>query len=133
MSPPDLPPRPRTVATKFDHTLRYFVPSRREPKKPPYLVELDAYHWNGKCVCRHFEIRCEKFLRRGIPPEAAVRGVMIDGELCSIKLKENRGVEDVLRREHILTARSQFCDDVIRAISENEKKRTAPPPHPAQA
>ncbi len=125
----DLPPRPRTKALPFDHTLRYFVPSRREPNKPPYLVELDAYNGNGMCICKHFTIRCEKFLKRAITPEAAVRGVEIDGELCRIKLKENRGVEDALRCEHILTARSQFCDDVIKAIHELNESKANPQNH----
>lgn len=102
--------RPRTVAINYDSALRYQVPSARDPREE-YLVELDAYNGNGACQCQHYVIRCEPLLRRRISPKEAVAQKLI-------KLKVNRHVEDSLRCEHILTARSQFVDDVLEAIKE---------------
>lgn len=111
--------RPRTEAVPFDHALRYMVPSARS-LADKYLVELDSYDANGACCCKHFLCRLEPILKLGIPPAQAVKEGMI-------KLKENRHVDDALRCEHILTARSQFCDDVVRAIHHADKKSSPPP------
>jgi len=111
--------RPRTMAIPYDR-LRYMVPSQHpEPGKPPdkYLVEIDAYNGNGACSCKHFAVRCEPLLRRDVHPREAV-------ETKQIKLKENRQVQDALRCEHILTARSQFVDDVLDAIRNAQEKHT---------
>lgn len=113
--------RPRTIAVPYDEALRYFVPSQSDPDGPPHLVELDAFDGNGMCSCQHFQCRCYPLLRRGIGPKEAV-------EITQIKLKPNRQIQDALRCEHILSARSQFLDEVLREIA---KKRTAE--HAAQA
>lgn len=113
--------RPRTVAVPYDAALRYMVPSNH-PTGPndKYLVELDAYGGNGACCCKHYACRLEPLLRRGISPKTAVEEKLV-------KLKEHRHVEDSLRCEHILTARSQFVDDVLAEIinrrTEAEKKQ----------
>lgn len=104
----------RTQAVPHDHSLRYMVPSTRRPKDPPYLVQLDSYGGNGQCCCKHFLMRLEPLLARAVTPQQAVDEGLV-------KLKENRHVEDALRCEHILTARSQFCDAVIKAISDAQK------------
>ena len=108
--------RPRTLAIEYDDALRYMVPSNHPtgPDDPPYLVELDAYEGNGACTCRHFATRCEPYLRRGYAPRDA-----IDDPLgLRLKLKVNRHVEDLLRCEHLLTARSQFLDEILTKIVE---------------
>lgn len=104
--------RPRTLAIEYDNALRYQVPSNH-PTGPDdkYLVELDSYGGNGSCCCKHFATRCEPLLRRQVSPRTAVQEKMI-------KLKENRHVEDALRCEHILTARSQFMDEILTRIAE---------------
>ena len=107
--------RPRTVAINYDSAMRYLVPSARDPETK-YLVEVDAYNGNGRCVCEHFTMRCEPLLKRNVSPRAAV-------ESNKIKLKTNRQVNDALRCEHILTARSQFLDDVLEAIREHHPER----------
>lgn len=103
------------MAIPYDR-LRYMVPSARDPKEK-HLVELDAYLGNGACVCMHFSCRCEPLLRRAISPREAV-------EKKLIKLKENRQVNDALRCEHILTARSQFVDDILDTIRNAQEKHT---------
>lgn len=100
--------RPRTIAINYDSAMRYMVPSARDPRER-YLVEIDAYRGNGACCCMHFATRCEPLLRRMVSPKEAV-------EKGLIKLKVNRHIEDGLRCEHIITARSQFVDDVIAEI-----------------
>lgn len=116
----------RPLAVPYDGTLRYLVPSRHNVSAPPYLVELDSYHGNGMCICKDFQLRREPLLRRGVTPDAAVREKLI-------KLKENRAVEDALRCEHILIARSQFADDVIEAIHNAQKKQAAASQNAARA
>lgn len=113
---PEILERPRTAAAPFDCPLRYWVPSARDPREK-YLVELDSYGGNGACVCKHFAMRCEPLLRRMISPREAVR-------TGAIKLKVNRHVEDALRCEHIITARSQFVDDVLAAIAKRNNHQT---------
>lgn len=107
--------RPQVIAVEFDGPLRYNVNSFHNVNDPPYLVQLDDYSGNGSCQCRHFAMRCEPLLRRRISPEDAVAS-------GQIKLKENRHVEDALRCEHLITARNQFCDDVIARIYEMRKR-----------
>lgn len=113
---PETLQRPRTLAIEYDNALRYMVPSEH-PQGPDdrYLVELDSYGGNGSCCCHHFAMRCEPLLRRRISPREAV-------EKKLIKLKENRQVNDALRCNHILTARSQFLDEVLGAIAEKRRK-----------
>lgn len=113
-SSPVLLERPRTLAVEFDAPLRYNVPSNTKPEEPPYLVDLTSYEGNGECCCTHFLMRCAPLLKRRISPKCAV-------EQKLIKLKVNRHVEDALRCEHLITARSQFVDDVLAEIA---KRRT---------
>lgn len=122
--------RPRTVAINYDSPLRYLVPSNRN-HEDKYLIQLDSYKDNGKCICAHFNMRCEPLLKLGITPQEAVNQEVIDATcqkrgikiLKAIKLKVNRHVEDSLRCEHILTARSQFVDDVLAAIRQKHPER----------
>lgn len=122
--------RPRTVAINYDSAMRYLVPSARDPETK-YLVEVDAYHGNARCVCEHFEYRCEPLIKIGITPQQAIDQNYIDsvcikrGIKClkAIKLKVNRHVEDSLRCEHCITARSQFVDDVLEAIRQQHPER----------
>jgi hypothetical protein len=108
--------RPRTLAIEYDAAMRYLVPSNHDPNAK-YLVELDAYGGNGMCVCKHFAVRCEPLLRRGVSPREAVA-------TGAIKLKTNRHVEDALRCEHVLTARSQFLDEILEKVVEQRAAET---------
>lgn len=106
----------RTGARPFDSSLRFMVPSNRK-SDAEYLVELDAYNGVGKCCCAHFEMRIEPLLRRMIPEkEAIAKGLL--------KLKPGRHVEDLYRCEHLITARNQFADQLIKAIHDAETKNT---------
>lgn len=122
--------RPMIVAINYDSAMRYMVPSARDPNEK-YLVEIDAYRGNGRCVCPHFEMRCEPLIKIGVTPEQAISQSKIDA-ICAkrgirsytaIKLKVNRHVEDSLRCEHCISARSQFTDDVLHAIREKYPER----------
>ena len=110
---PPLLHRPRTLAVEFDAPLRYNVPSNSKPNEPPYLVDISDYDGNGSCCCQHFLCRCEPLLRRHVTPKEAV-------EKKLIKLKVNRHVCDALRCEHLITARAQFCDDVLAEIAKRK-------------
>lgn len=105
--------RPRIVAIRFDSALRYLVQSDTDPDTK-YLVELDAYHNNGRCVCEDFTMRLEPILKKGISPEMAVRSGMIT-------LKKNWRVMNSLRCKHCLDAFIQFAHDVLDEIT----KRTS--------
>ena len=111
---------PRIGTEKFDHVLRYMVPSNHPEKHAApdagYLVELDAYNGNGGCCCRHFNCRLEPLLKRHFTAQEAVRRQLV-------KLKKGWQVADALRCEHIMTARGHFCDGVIAAIVQQETKK----------
>ena len=116
--------RPRTLAIEYDNGLRYMVPSNHATgPDDKYLVEIDAYNGNGACTCKHFATRCEPYLRRGIPPREAFS----DPLGLNLKLKVNRHLEDILRCEHLLTARSQFLDEILAKVIEarGPERRTA--------
>lgn len=102
----------RTLAVA-EGLLRYWVPSRRNPRKR-YLVDLTLYNGNGLCACPHSQIRCQKLLTRGISPKEAV-------EKKLIKLKPGHEVRDALRCEHVLEARSQFLDEIIERVVERDR------------
>ena len=115
--------RPRTVAIP-EGCLRYLVPSSRNPDEK-YIVELDAWNGNGACACPDFECRRGPLLKHGVTPKQALDQTYLDAltaklhlgkPLKAIKLKVNQPVHDALRCQHCLTARSQFCDDVLEAI-----------------
>lgn len=103
----------RENVERYDHLLRYHVPSRRR-NVAPYLVELDAFNFNGCCQCRHFVCRLEPILARGITPTQAAAGGLADVPTWGT-------VEDCLRCFHIHVARLRFADDVIHAIAEAQR------------
>lgn len=106
----------RCNVVRYDGMLRFQVPSRRKGVLP-YLVELDAYDFNGRCVCKDFTIHCEPILRRGITPLGAVDGGLREAPVWGT-------VEDSLRCYHIYVARMKFADDVMRAISAERKENS---------
>lgn len=113
------PPFYRCNAVKHDDVLRMRVPSRTKGQ-PPYLVQLDSYGGNGTCQCKHFATRLEPILKRGITPEEAFVGDLVD-------LPEwSPYVEDALRCFHIITARIKFADDTIRAIKDAQALHSSP-------
>lgn len=87
----------------YDHPLRYHVPSRRKGVAP-YLIELDAYAWNGTCQCEHFTCRLEPLLAQGLTPEIAFESGLAE-------IPEGGAVEDSLRCFHVMIARLKFADD----------------------
>ena len=95
--------------------ITYRVPSRRKPKpgkeRETYHVELTGYRGNGQCTCPSFLFRLSGFLSRLVAPEVAV-------EQGLVKLKKGQDPRDALRCPHIVEARRQFTDDVLRAIAE---------------
>lgn len=106
--------RPRTLAVNFDAAFRYFVPSRSRPKDPPWLVELDSYSGNGSCKCEWFQFTLEAILKKGISPRRALKTGLVE-------LHDGQHIEDVLRCDHIMTARSQFLDDLLARVAEQRR------------
>lgn len=106
-------PLDRILVEVYDGLLRYHVPSRRR-NVDPYLVELDAFGFNGCCQCKHFVCVLEPILARGITPEQAHAGGLAEVPPWGT-------LEDCLRCWHVHAARLKFADDVIQAIAECQR------------
>ena len=104
------------TAQKFDHALRYHVPSRSDPHAT-YLCEIDDYAGNGRCDCPFFQFSLEPLLRRLVTPEQAVAQRLV-------RLKAGQRETDSLRCYHILAVRDQFATDMLTAILSHEKAHT---------
>lgn len=84
-------------AHQYDSPLRWLV-SSHSGVGVEHLVELDAYHGNGRCACPHFHYRLErKITEPGAVPSNATR--------C----------------HHILEARDAFLDQMIKLIKDRQK------------
>lgn len=111
----------------FDCSTRWMVRSRTGNGK--YLVEIDAYNFNGICQCTDFTTRFEKFLKRGYTGEMAVAEGWIK-ELRPYQINSSQS----LMCWHILEARSAFTDLTLRTLAANaQKKDIASPENAAQA
>lgn len=100
-------------ARTYDHALRWHVPSRTVVGKD-YLVELDAYGFNGECQCKNFNIECRPLLERGISPAEAVKGGLVPD-------RPEKRVEDALRCHHILDAFVELGEEFARVVVAAEK------------
>jgi hypothetical protein len=109
-------------AIQFDSALRYHVNSRKKAKVT-YLIELDAYNFNGICQCEDFVFNKEKHLRRGITPEQAVMQGLVKIEKDK-KGEFKKPIEDALRCVHIIAADRQFSEDWKRIVKEAEDRKT---------
>ena len=113
----------RPAPKMFDSALRYWVWSRHKPGVK-YLVEIDAYKFNGICQCESFTFKLEPLLRRGFTAEQVVRDKLV-------KLKEHQRPEDALRCPHVIDAFMQWAEDAARVVHENAKNKTPPGFHAA--
>lgn len=104
-----------SAVRRYDSRLRYLVTSRR-PNVDPYLVELDAFDYNGECQCEHFACRLAPLLRAGLTAEIAWESGLVE-------LPDLGTVADCLRCYHIQLARLAFAADVLSEI----KARTNEP------
>lgn len=110
-------PYSRALVEVYDHPLRYHVPSRRAAAGvAPYLVELDAYDWNGACQCEHFTCRLEHLLKQGLTAEVAFESGLADVPPWGT-------VEDSLRCFHVHVARLKWVDDFF-ALARTTNPRT---------
>ena len=109
---------------KRDGTLRYLVKSRTRPGVT-HVCELEHWNFNGICSCESFTLNLEKFLKRGITPEAAARGVQIDGELCKVKLKNKDRPEDALRCSHLIDSWMEWAVDSAKIVMQHEQQKHA--------
>ena len=88
---------PLTVTPLEREHFRFLVASRTVPGRE-YLVDLEAFAFNGACGCRRWEIACGPRLRRGESPCEALR--------CS----------------HIRRARSFFLDVILPKLATELKR-----------
>lgn len=112
---------PRPAPVPFENVLRWWVYSHTTPRKT-YLVELDAYHFNGRCTCKDFVCNLEPLLRRNLTPQHA-----FEGEL--VHVKPGKRPEDCLRCIHILDAIAQFAEDFGRAVKRTQTEPPLPTDH----
>lgn len=103
----------KIIASGDDHVLEYSVPSRTRPGVTHKCV-LSDYRGNGRCSCEDYTMNFEKYLRRGITPEEALAEKLI-------KPRKGKRPADALRCEHLIEARTQFTDDMIRAVSQIDR------------
>lgn len=94
-----------------ENSFRWWIRSRTNPKKE-YLVDVSGYSGAGKCTCRDFEIRFEKFLSRGMTPAEAFGMFPQELEPRSYML----GLDDMLRCWHLMRARSKLATSFIAAV-----------------
>lgn len=90
--------------------ITYRIASRTNPHET-YLVSLLDFGGNGSCQCTDFCTRRAPLLSRMVKPEEAI-------EMKRIKIKAGGDARDALRCFHIVEARRQFCDDLLKAIAE---------------
>ncbi len=90
--------------------ITYRVPSAANPKET-YHVDLLSYNCQGSCTCQHHCCRLAPLLSRLVGPAEAVKEGLV-------KLPKGRDVSEALMCKHVLSARRQFCQDVLRAIAE---------------
>jgi hypothetical protein len=113
----------RTNAKFSENTLSYAVPSSR-PARGEYLVELASFDANGECCCRHFVCRLLPILKKGISPADAVASGLVE-------LEEGDRPENALRCKHIVEARGEFADVMIRAIDAANRAQSSKTPRAA--
>ena len=103
-------PQHPDTAEVYDSALRFTVQSRRRPNET-HLVDLGAYGGEGRCDCKDFATRFEKFLRRGYTAEQVWEEKWIT-ELREYQLAP----ADCLSCWHLVNGRQQACRIFIRAM-----------------
>ena len=102
------------TATVYDSILRCKVPSRSTPGDT-YVVDLGAYNGEGRCACRDFEVRYEKFLARGMTPQQVWDEKWL-GDKAELR-EYQLGPEDCLSCFHLVDARRMAARQCIRAFT----------------
>ncbi len=113
-------PKPRPRPEPYDSALRYWVHSRTTDEK--YLVQFDAYNFNGYCSCKDFAMNLEKFLKRGVTPEHAIAEKML-------KLRPGRSIHSAFMCQHIVDAYIAFGQKAARVVADDLKTRSAQAQH----
>lgn len=114
-------PSPNT-ATVYDSALRWTVPSRTNAAET-YVVDLGAYNGEGRCSCRDFAIRFEKFLAKGLTPQLAWDEKWLGD---NHQLREYQlGPEDCLSCWHLVNARRMLARQVVRSFTIAKKAQQA--------
>lgn len=106
---------PPNTAEIYDSILRWTVPSRTNPAES-YVVDLGAYGGEGRCACRDFSVRFEKFLQRGYTPQ------MVWDEKWITELRDYQlSAEDCLSCWHLVNARRMAARQIVRAFTTAKK------------
>lgn len=100
------------TAEIYDSILRWTVASRSNPADT-YVVDLGAYGGEGRCACKDFSIRFEKFLQKGLTPQLAWDEKWVDQTLRDYQLSP----EDCLSCWHLVNARRMAARQCIRAFT----------------
>lgn len=113
----------RPGPTTHDNCFRWWVYSFSRPDEK-YLVQLDAYNFNGVCQCESFRFKLEKILKQGIGPEEAVARKLV-------KLKAGRQLSSALQCDHILEAFMRFAVEMGKAVKDAQAKQANRQTHAA--
>lgn len=116
MSASGIPNQPLKKVEVYDSILRWTIPSRSNPQET-HLVDLGSYDGHGRCDCRDFTTRFEKFLQKQMTPEEVHKDAWLDHPLRDYQL----GPEDCLSCWHIVQARRKIARHVPRAFSRAER------------
>jgi hypothetical protein len=109
-------------ADAYDTAMRWHVESRTANSET-YLVDISSYAGNGTCQCPDFKCRFEPILSRLITPEQA----LTEG-LVHLRPYHFGQAKNVLRCAHIMRARGDFADAMIRALTAARKAQCVKEP-----
>ncbi len=111
-----IPNQPLKKVEVYDSILRWTIPSREKPLET-HLVDLGSYDGHGRCDCRDFEIRFEKFLQKNMTPEQVHSEGWLDFPLRDYQM----GPEESCSCWHIIQARRKLAFHVSKAFSKAER------------
>lgn len=115
-------PNPPDPAEVYDTAMRWHVPSRTKSGET-YLIDISSYNGNGFCECTDFSTRFNPLLTRGITPEEA-----LTAGLVHLRPYHFGNPKNVLRCAHVMQARGDFADAMIRALTAARKAQCVPQP-----
>ena len=118
---PQINETPPAPAEAHDNVMRWHVASRTT-SSDTYLVDISSYAGNGTCQCPDFACRFAPILSRAITAEQALAQGLVH-----LRPYHFGDPKNVLRCAHIMRARGDFADAMIRAITQAKQAQCPPP------
>lgn len=115
-------PTPPDPAEVFDTCLRWHVQSRTAEGET-YLVDISAYGFNGICQCPDFACRFGPILTQGVTAEEALAAGLV-----KLRPYHFGDPKNALRCAHVMRARSDFADAMIKALHAAREAQARPHP-----